>query len=58
MIHIVGVDHVRASHEGKLGFLQDMAQLGVARVDELHRFELGFVAYPVEKSQRSLALGL
>lgn len=58
MIQIIGVDHVRASHDGKLGFLQDVAQLGVARVDEFHGFELGFVAYSVNRRQRSSALGL
>lgn len=44
IVVVVVVDyHIRAVHERKLPFLEDMAQFGVFGVDELEGFELGFV---------------
>lgn len=47
MIVIIVVDHIRTVHERELPLLEDVSQLDVFRVDELHGFQLGFVAYPV-----------
>ncbi len=52
---VVVVDHISAVHEGELPLLEDMAQLRVSRVDQLHGFQLGFVAYSVDIASPLLA---
>lgn len=45
-IVVVLLDDIIASQHGELCFLQEAPELGVARISEVDRAQLGLVAYP------------